>query len=85
MKNRVEILTEDSLFYFETTHSYSYEKLLDIVENYQYLIFEDLEIDCNCITDISINEYAFLSKRYIHIETLKTYTNAFRYKDFCYE
>lgn len=85
MKNRVEILTDDSLFYFKTMHNYSYEKLLDIVENYSYLIFEDLEIDCNCIVDIAINEYAFLSKRYTRIETLKTYTNAFRYMDLAYE
>ena len=85
MKNRIEILTNESLYYFETMHNYSYEKLLNIVEDYQYLIFEDIEIDCCEIVDISINEYTFLSKRYIHVETIKTYTNAFRYKDLAYE
>lgn len=84
--NRIEILTNDSLYILESKSKYSYEILEKIVNDYETLIFDGVSIDCNEIVDISINEYEYISKRSTRIYPIKYGRIYYRtYRDICFK
>lgn len=84
--NRIEILTHDSLYYLETTSTYEYRILEKIINDYQTLVFEDLEIDTNEIQNVYINEFQYLSKKHVRIYPIKYGRIYYRtYRDICFK
>lgn len=85
LTNRIEFQTIDKLYYFVSRYDFKYLDIERIINEYEKLCFDDIEIQCSEIINVYINEFSYLSQNYIQVYQLKTKHYGYFYMDLAYE